>query len=96
MLPRLMAAPHRLLCWTLVVIRPRWAYALNASFEDHAEHEYTGFVAEHPELESQTFSSEVAADYGRYDSVADVLRQIGHDERFHKTESLAAIGQQRY
>lgn len=33
---------------------------------------------------------------GGSSSVADVLRQIGHDERFHKTESLAAIGQQRY
>lgn len=30
-----------------------------------------------------------AAEYGRYRSLADLLRQIGHDERIHKASSLA-------
>jgi hypothetical protein len=90
LLPRLMAGPYRLLCWALFVLRPAWSYALNANFEAHAEREYMAFVAEHPELETRPFSSLLAIDYGRYDSVADVLRQIGHDERVHKEESLVA------
>jgi ubiquinol oxidase len=39
--------------WLLFVIRPDWSYRLNADFEDHAEHEYMAYVAEHPELETQ-------------------------------------------
>ena len=93
-LPRVMAAPYRLLCWTLLVLRPSWGYGLNAHFEAHAEHEYMPFVAEHPELEVQPFSSALAADYGSYESVSDVLRQIGHDERVHKLESLQAQRQE--
>lgn len=88
LLPALMAGPYRVMCWALFLVRPAWSYRLNASFEDHAEHQYMAFVAAHPELEEQAFSGETAAGYGRYDSVADVLRQIGHDERIHKLESL--------
>ncbi|HEX6419493.1 MAG TPA: hypothetical protein VFZ77_13415 [Acidimicrobiales bacterium] len=33
--------------------------------------------------------SAIAADYGRFASLGDLLRQIGHDERVHKLESLA-------
>jgi ubiquinol oxidase len=32
-----------------------------------------------------------AAQYGRYASLADLLRQIGHDERVHKLDSLASM-----
>lgn len=88
LLPLLMAGPYRVVCWALFLVRPAWSYRLNASFEDHAEHQYMAFVAAHPELERQIFASETAAEYGRYDSVADLLRQIGHDERIHKLESL--------
>jgi ubiquinol oxidase len=90
LLPRLLAAPYRLLCWTLLVVRPAWSYRLNASFESHAEQEYMAFVAEHPELEVEPALSAAAADYGFVGSVADLLRQIGHDERIHKMESLDA------
>jgi hypothetical protein len=34
-------------------------------------------------------ASSIAADYGRFASLADLLRQIGHDERVHKLASLA-------
>src|SRR6185312_9279700 len=60
----------------------------NADFEDHAEHEYMAYVAEHPELETQPDPGTFAAQYGQYGSLADLLRQIGHDERTHKQGSL--------
>ena len=91
LLPRLLAGPYRLLCWTLLVIRPAWSYRLNASFEDHAEHEYMTFVASHPELDTWDYDREALAGYGQYRSVADLLRQVGHDERVHKLESLDAL-----
>ena len=72
-------------------MQPAWSYRLNADFEDHAEHEYMHFVAENPELEFETCSCSVADDYGCADSFADVLRQIGIDERHHKDESLAEL-----
>lgn len=92
-LPRLIGGPWHLFVWTLHLFQPAWSYRLNAAFEDHAEHEYMRFVAEHPELDDEPFHSVAANGYGRFDSVADVLRQIGHDERIHKIESLAAAHQ---
>jgi ubiquinol oxidase len=82
--------------WVLFLIRPRLSYQLNAEFEDHAEHEYMTFVAEHPELEFQPDPGTYAAEYGRYASVADLLRQIGHDERVHKLDSLANVPAPRF
>ena len=70
------------------MLRPARSYRLNADFEDHAEHEYMTLVREHPEWETPPFSSAFEADYGSFDSLADVFRQIGHDERVHKQESL--------
>jgi hypothetical protein len=77
--------------WLLLAIRPKWGYRLNADFEDHAEHEYMAYVAEHAELEAQPDPAIYAAEYGRHRSLADLLRQIGHDERIHKLDSLAKM-----
>jgi hypothetical protein len=88
-LPRLMGGPWHLFVWTLHLLRPAWSYRLNAAFEDHAEHEYMRFVADHPELDHEPFDCAAALGYGRFASLADLLRQIGHDERIHKLESLA-------
>jgi len=74
--------------WLLFVVRPEWSFRLNADFEDHAEHEYMAYLAEHPELETQPDPGVYAAQYGQYGSLADLLRQIGHDERTHKLDSL--------
>jgi ubiquinol oxidase len=87
--PRLLAGPWHVFTWLLHLVRPMWSYRLNANFEDHAEHEYMAYVAEHPELDRRRVNSAMVADYGRFASVGDVLRQIGHDERVHKLESLA-------
>jgi len=46
---------------------------LNAYFEDHAEHEYMGYVAENPALESEPFQSTFGDDYGHFGSLADLV-----------------------
>ncbi|HET6818707.1 MAG TPA: alternative oxidase [Mycobacteriales bacterium] len=86
-LPRLIAVGYWHFAWLLYALKPAWSHRLNADFEDHAEHEYALLVAEHPEWESTPYRSDVCADYGRFASLADLFRQIGHDERLHKQES---------
>lgn len=53
------------------------------------------FVASHPELGTCDYDREALAGYGQYQSVADLLRQVGHDERVHKLESLDALRRPR-
>jgi len=91
LLAQVIAWSYYIVSWLLYMVRPSWSYALNADFEDHAEHEYMIFVSEHNDLEFETCSCSVADDYGCADSFADVLRQIGVDERHHKEESLAEL-----
>lgn len=67
-------------------LNPRRSYRLNADIEDHAAHEYALFVAEHPEWEHRAFDG--VSEYGRYESRADVLRQLGCDEQFHRERSI--------
>ncbi|TDD40330.1 hypothetical protein E1286_34485 [Nonomuraea terrae] len=93
--PWLIAFFYYHVSWLLFLLRPDWSYRLNAEFEDHAEHEYMTFVAEHPELELVPDPGTYAAEYGRYRSVADLLRQIGHDERTHKLDSLESMREPR-
>lgn len=95
-IPQLLAFVYYQLSWALYVVRPAWSYRLNADFEDHAEHEYMALVGEHPEWENEPFDSEFAADYAKLDSVADLFRQIGYDERVHKEESLARMREPRF
>jgi len=95
-LPQAIAFVYYQVSWLTFVLRPAWSYRLNADFEDHAEHEYATLVSEHPEWETEPFVSQFTADYGEYASVADVFRQIGHDERVHKQESEAQLGQPRF
>jgi ubiquinol oxidase len=94
--PQAIAFVYYQLSWLLYVMRPKWSYALNADFEDHAEHEYAHLVAEHPEWEEESFQSELADAYGSFASLADLFRQIGHDERLHKQESEAWISTPRF
>jgi hypothetical protein len=95
-LPQAIAFVYYQLSWLMFVIRPAWSYRLNADFEDHAEHEYAHLVQENPDWEQLPFRSQFTADYGEYASRADVLRQIGHDERVHKLESEAMLAQPRF
>ncbi len=95
-LPQLIAFGFYQFSWLLFVVRPQASYRLNADFEDHAEHEYMTMVSEHPEWDTTPFNSQFTLDYGEYASFADVLRQIGHDERVHKLASETLILNARF
>ena len=95
-LPQITAFLYYHLSWFLYVIQPSLSYSLNADFEDHAEHEYMEFVRENPELEKEPFLSDFSVDYGQFDSLADLIRQIALDERLHKEESLERIEHARF
>jgi hypothetical protein len=89
-LPRLMAAPWQVTTWVLHLLKPAWSYSLNAAFESHAEREYMGYVAANAQLDDIPFGGELAKRWNQPVTVADVLRQIGYDERYHKIASLNA------
>ena len=93
--PRILAMVYYQLSLVLYLLKPAWSQRLNADFEDHAEHEYALFVEEHPEFDQMPFDSHFVEDYGRFDSLADLFRQIGRDERQHKEDSLAAMARPR-
>ena len=95
-IPQVIALFYYQLSWLLFVLKPSWSYRLNADFEDHAEHEYMQFVAEHPEWETTRYDSPLTADYGSFESLADLFRQIGHDERVHKNDSLERMREARF
>lgn len=96
LLPQVIAFVYYQFSVLLYVIRPDWSYRLNADFEDHAEHEYAEFVADHPELEDLPFESPFHDEYGSFESLADLFRQIGYDERIHKEESVAQMSSPRF
>jgi len=96
LIPQVLAWFYYHLSWLLFVVNPEWSHALNAQFEDHAEHEYMEFVDRHEQVEAEPWVSDFKRDYGNYETVADLLRQIALDERHHKEESLARIGNARF
>lgn len=94
--PWLIAFLYYHVSWLLLLIRPESSYRLNADFEDHAEHEYMAYVAGHPELDDEPDPGAYAVEYGHYGSLADLFRQIGHDERIHKLDSVASMSAPRF
>jgi ubiquinol oxidase len=94
--PQVLAFAYYQLSWIMYAIRPAWSYRLNADFEDHAEHEYAHVVEEHPEWEALPYDGEFTADFGDYDSLADLVRQICYDERLHRLESEARMAAPRF
>jgi ubiquinol oxidase len=95
-IPQLLAFVYYQLSWLLYVARPRWSYALNADFEDHATHTYLDFVADHPELDAQPWESSFVDDYGWYATVGDLFRRIALDEAEHRDESERRIDAARF
>jgi ubiquinol oxidase len=75
--PQILAFAYYQLSWFMFVIRPAWSYRLNADFEDHAEHEYALLVGDHPEWETVPYDGAFSSDFGAYESLADLFRQIG-------------------
>lgn len=94
--PQVIAFAYYQLSWLLYVVKPRWSYRLNADFEDHAEHEYALFVAENPHLDDRPYEGLFADEYGRFDTLSDLFRQIGYDERVHKLDSIEAMERPRF
>lgn len=94
--PQILAFAYYQLSWIMYAVRPAWSYRLNADFEDHAEHEYALLVRENPEWESTPYDGSFVEDYGHYDSLADLFRQIGYDERLHKLESEGRMAAGRF
>ncbi len=95
-IPQILAFAYYQLSWFMYAVRPAWSYRLNADFEDHAEHEYALLVSEHPEWEEQPYDGSFTDDFGDYDSLADLFRQIGYDERLHKLESEVKLARPRF
>lgn len=95
-IPQVLAVIYYQLSWILFVLNPKWSYRLNADFEDHAAHEYAHLVEENPEWETRSFDSQFEADFGSYDSLADMSRQIGYDEVIHREESEVMMTKPRY
>jgi demethoxyubiquinone hydroxylase (CLK1/Coq7/Cat5 family) len=96
LVPQIIAFIYYQISFLLYVVKPEWSYRLNVDFEAHAEHEYMSFAREHPELEQMPFDSAFKKDYGDFATMADVVRQIGYDERVHKNESMAKLGMARF
>ena len=94
--PQILAFFYYQISWLLYVIKPSLSYRLNAYFEDHAEREYMAFAKERPELEAEPFKSDFKSEFGNFRTMADVIRQIGYDERAHKRESLDHITDARF
>lgn len=88
LLPKFMAFKYLILTTIMYAIRPAWSFAMNARFEDHAEHEYMHLVAEHPEWEDEPVSSYYFKFYPEQKTMADLFRRIGLDERDHMIESV--------
>lgn len=96
LVPQVIAFFYYQISWVLYVMKPEWSYRLNVDFETHAEHEYMLFARERPELEQMPFESVFKKEYGNFGMMADVIRQIGYDERVHKQESMHKLGMERF
>jgi len=94
--PQVIAMTYYYLSWFLYALQPAWSYRLNADFEDHAEHEYAEFVQENPAFDETSYDGPFVEEYGAYATLADLFRQIGHDERVHKEESLVRMAEPRF
>jgi len=95
-IPQILAWIYYHISWLLYVLKPKMSYQLNVEFEDHAEHEYMQYVQDHPEVDDQKWESTFKADYGNYETVGDMLRRIGLDEREHKELSQKEVDQARF
>jgi len=75
----------------------RRAFLFNAEFEDHAEHTYARFAADHPEWDEQPVNGAAVEIYARETGSelatwGDVVRRIALDERDHMNRSFIAAG----
>jgi len=88
LLPRLMAFGYYWITVIMYYLNPAWSFAMNAKFESHAEHQYMLIVNEHPEWEDEPVESVCFQYYPAQNTMADLFRRIGLDERDHMNQSL--------
>jgi hypothetical protein len=91
-IPLLMVWSYVLIARTLSRFSMQRAFLFNAEFEDHAEHSYAQFVADHPELDNQPVNNAIVNEYGALNTWGDVFRRICLDERNHRNASFAFCG----
>jgi ubiquinol oxidase len=89
-IPATMLASYRLFIRLLTRVNPRRALRFNGEFEDHAEHSYARFVAEHPEWEQRPLPEGLALlqNHPHLHTWADLFRRISLDERAHSERSF--------
>lgn len=92
LIPYIMVGTYSMLSRLMAVFNIQRAFLFNAEFEDHAEHVYAQFVADHPEWDTQPVQSEWVKKYGDFQNWGDVFRRIGLDERDHMNNSLVFCG----
>lgn len=81
--------------YVLYMANPRWSFALNYLFEQHAYHQYSRFIereAEH--LRITPIDSEFLRRYGRnVRSQLEFFQSVRNDELIHRNQSLHAATQ---
>jgi demethoxyubiquinone hydroxylase (CLK1/Coq7/Cat5 family) len=92
LIPWFMVTGYVIITRIMAVLNIRRAFLFNAEFEDHAEHVYAKFVEDNPGLEDQRVDNPLVAEYGDFESWADVFMRIGLDERDHMNNSFVFCG----
>lgn len=80
----------------MFALRPGVVVPAERRLRGPAEHESAHLVDEHPDWETTPYRGAFTQDFADYDSLADLFRQIGFDERLHKLESELRIRQPRF
>ncbi len=95
-IPQIIAFFYYHISWILYVVNPKLSYRLNAHFEDHAEREYMKYAAENKALADEKYQGDFSREYGTFDTLSDLFRKMGVDERHHKEQSLQRIAHARF
>jgi hypothetical protein len=91
-IPFIMVTVYVVLTRMMALLNIRRAFLFNAEFEDHAEHTYAAFVADHPEWDEQPANTPLADEYPGLKTWGDVFRRIMLDEREHMNASFIHCG----
>lgn len=86
-IPQLIAMAYCHLAWLLFVVKPAWSYRLNTHFEDHALTRVHALRRRTPNWSTNPTRAPSPPTTGATPGLADLLRQIGHDERTHKQKA---------
>jgi hypothetical protein len=96
-LPLIISAGYFLACGLLHATKPRWAYELNALFEEHAYQQYQAFLEQEAEmLQATPLESRFLDFYGRTATRWwEFFLLVRNDELLHKVHSLDLIADRK-